>query len=141
VPSPETLNLSGTKNMEFLVLTFVSCLVVIIIARFSMRTRDPHPLSKVLNLGVLIVLVIAGMLTGKHGTSWGLSWWIYYPVPMLLTLIVPMIYFRMDKRESFIYIFLTLISAPLIHIVFSLLGWKNYMPFIKIPSIFELFTA
>jgi hypothetical protein len=63
---------------------------------------------------------------------------IYYPVPMLITVFFPTLYFKMHKREAVTYLVLTFLSAPLIHVIFSLAGWKNFMPFIKIPSIPEL---
>ena len=80
------------------------------------------------------------MILGKYGANWELPWWIYYPIPMLLTLFFPTIYFKMGKKETIRYLALTFISAPLVHIVFSLLGWKNYMPFITVPSIRELIS-
>lgn len=125
--------------MEFITLTFVSCVIVVLVARFSLKSRTPNPLSRIVNVLVLTVLVIIGMLTGKYGATWGLPWWLYYPVPMLLTVVTPVIYFKMGKRESFRYIILTIFSAPAIHIFFSLFGWNNYMPFIEIPSLHELF--
>ena len=45
---------------------------------------------------------------------------------------------EMVKNETITYILLTFISAPIIHILFSLFGWKNYMLFINFPSIFEI---
>lgn len=79
------------------------------------------------------------MVLGKYGANSGFSWWIYYSIPVLLTIFVPTLYFKMNKTETTRYLFLAFISAPLIHVVFSFfLGWKNYMPFIKIPSVWEI---
>ena len=75
------------------------------------------------------------MLLGKYGANWGLPWWIYYTIPMLLTIFVPILYFKMNKKETITYLVLTFVSAPIIHIIFSLFGWNNFMPFIKIPSL------
>ena len=126
--------------MEFIVLTIVSIIVIIFIVRFALYSRKPNPTNNLRNIGVLIILAIISMFLGKYGANWGLPWWIYYPIPMLLTLFFPTIYFKMGKKETIRYLALTFISAPLIHIVFSLLGWKNYMPVITVPSIKELIS-
>ena len=124
--------------MEFLTLTIASSIVLIFIVRFSLRSRKPNPTNNVKINGLLIILVIICMLLGKYGANWEFPWWIYYPIPMLLIIFFPMIYFKMKRMETIKYLVLTFVSGPLIHIIFSLLGWKNYMPVIKIPSILEL---
>ena len=124
--------------MEFITLTIVSCFVLIAIVRFSLNRRNPNPAKKAGNMGILIALAVAGMLIGKYGATWGFPWWIYYPLPMVLVIILPLILFKMNKWEAVKYTLIAVLSGPVIHIVFSLLGWKNYMPFLKIPSIMEL---
>lgn len=124
--------------MEFITLTIVTCIALIFIVRFSLKGRSPNPVRDVRNTGILIALAIGCMLIGKYGANWGFPWWIYYPVPMLLVIVFPLVFFKMKKAEGLRYILITIVSGPLIHIVFSLLGWKNYMPFIKLPSIMEL---
>ena len=67
-------------------------------------------------------------------TRTGLPWWIYYTVPMLLTLALPARMFRMNPREWLVYLLLAFVSAPAIHILFALtLGWREYMPFLPWP--------
>ena len=36
-----------------------------------------------------ILVVVVGMLFGKYGAAAGLPWWIYYPIPMLMTVLLP----------------------------------------------------
>jgi hypothetical protein len=121
--------------MEFIVLTLVSILVVIAIVRYSLRFRKYNPVDSLFNIMLLVVLEIICMLLGKYGANWGLPWWIYYTIPMLLTIFVPTLYFKMNKKEAITYLVLTFISAPLIHVIFSLFGWNNFMPFIKVSSL------
>jgi len=123
--------------MEFIVLTLVSIIVVILVVRFSLKARKPNPLNGPGNILVLAVAEILCMLIGKYGAGWGWPWWIYYSVPMLITVFFPPLYFKMRKRETVTYLVLAFLSAPLIHVLFSLAGWKSFMPFIKIPSISE----
>lgn len=121
--------------MEFIVLTVVSILVVMVIVKYSLNLRNIKPLNSFINIVFLAVLEIICMLLGKYGANWGLPWWIYYTVPLLLTISGPVLYFKMNGKEAAKYLTLTFISAPLIHILFSLFGWNHYMPFIKIPSL------
>ncbi len=92
---------------------------------------------------VLLVsgLVVVGvMLFGKYGaTTFGLPWWIYYPVPALLTILLPPCAFRMSAKRTALYLVVSAASAPVIHALLSfLLGWDEYMPFLRIPSLASL---
>lgn len=101
-------------------------------ARFAGRRRAV--------LVVSAIVVVLGMLFGKYGaTALGLPWWIYYPVPALVTILLPPIVFRLPWRRTLLYLLLSAISAPLIHVLFSfILGWDEYMPFIPTPSLASL---
>ena len=127
--------------MEFFVLTVVSIIVVILIVRFALRLREPNPIRSLKNIVLLTILEIICMVMGKSGANFDVPWWIYYTIPMLLTVLGPTLYFKMNKRESINYLVLSFLSAPAIHIVFSLFfGWNNYMTFIKIPSLWEMIS-
>ncbi len=106
---------------SFIVFFFVIRLVVGSIA-FSTHWRTVLILS--------LIVVVGGMLFGRYGAQWGLPWWIYYPVPMLANVVLPPVALKMDFRKTALYLLLSFLSAPLIHIGFSLLlGWTEYMPF------------
>ena len=78
--------------------------------------------------------VVLGMLIGKFGSHWGLPWWIYYTLPLLMTLFIPPWILKMNRRQILIYLLLSFISAPFIHAFFSFFfGWNEYMPFLEIP--------
>ncbi len=86
------------------------------------------------------VVVVAGMLFAKVGTSYELPVWLYYGVPAVITWTLPPLVFRMRSREVAIYLVLALLLAPMIHLAFSFfLGWKEYLPFLPVPSLAELF--
>ena len=90
-------------------------------------------------LTTAFIVTVGGMLFAKVGQNSGLPWWIYYTVPMLVTVIVPPVVFRMSGRESLSYLMLAFLSSPVIHVAFSFfLGWKDYMPFIDVPALWEL---
>jgi hypothetical protein len=59
---------------------------------------------------------------------------LFYTVSLILTFVVPVIAFRMTRRETLLYLALAFVSAPVIHVLFSLtLGWREYMPFLPVP--------
>ena len=90
---------------------------------------------------VSVVVVVGGMCIGKYGaTLLGLPWWIYYPLPAALTLVLAPVVFRFSVRRTLLYLVLALLSAPVIHLGFSfLLGWNEYMPFWRVRSLASLF--
>jgi len=123
---------------RFIIFILVSMVVFFWLIRFSLRQREIKPETRSLML-VMAIVVVGGMLFAKYGNNMGLPWWIYYTVPALVTLLLPPVVFRMSVSELRLYLILALFSSPVIHVVFSLvLGWKEYMPFIPIPSLREL---
>jgi hypothetical protein len=85
---------------------------------------------------VAVVVVAPGMWFGRYGATAGLPWWIYYPVPALVTLVLPPVVFRPNRRRFALYVVLAALSAPLLHVAFTyLLGWGEYMPFLHLPSL------
>lgn len=83
-----------------------------------------------------IVVVVFGMLFGKYGANMGLEWWIYYPVPMLVTVFLPPAVLKMNLKKAIWYVVLSFLSAPFIHFFFSFFfNWNEYMPFWKIGYI------
>ena len=119
-----------TEELRFPVYVIASFLFYGLIIQVSLRKNPRSGLFiKILVSGLIVVIL--GMLIGKYGNNIGLPWWIYYPVPMLLTLIFPPLYFKMSWRETITYFMLSLVSAPFIHYFFYFLfGWRDYMPFL-----------
>ncbi|GET31557.1 hypothetical protein PbJCM13498_04200 [Prolixibacter bellariivorans] len=124
--------------MEFSSLTIISLLAIILIVRFSLRQRYPNPTQQMMVLVVLSLLAVVCMTWERYCAGLGLPWWIYYPVPLLLTLLFPIFWFRMKRNEALTYFVLTILAAPVSHMIYSLLGWKEFMPFIEVPSLLEL---
>ena len=101
------------------------------------RRRHPPRLARILGIG--LVVIVGGMLFAKYGQNTGWPWWIYYTPPMLLTVLLPPLYFKMNRREVPEYLLMSFFSAPLVHLFFSFfVGWKDYMPFLEVPSLWEL---
>lgn len=126
------------SNWHFPVLIFVSLIAFVGVIRVVVQRRADRP--RILTvLWVAAVVVVGGMSFAKLGASAGIPVWVYYGLPALLTWTFPPIVFRMRGFEFGMYLVLAVLVAPLIHVLFSFfLGWKEYMPFIPVPSLSEI---
>ncbi len=123
---------------HFPVLILVSFVVFIGVLWTVLRRRTER-VRTVTVLWVAALVVIGGMSFARLGTSLGLPVWLYYGVPAVVTWVLPPLIFRMRRSEIARYVPLAILVAPTIHVLFSLLfGWKEYMPFIPVPSLGEL---
>ncbi len=105
---------------------------------FRRRPTWP-PMSRVVWVGA--ITVVAGMTFAKVGATLGWPVAVYYGVPALAAWVLPPVAFRMSSRETLGYLVLVFMSAPTIHVLASLLlGWHEYMPFLPVPSLRELFS-
>ena len=119
----------------FIVASFV---VFSAILWYVLRNRE-HRVSRNQIFYAGLIVIVGGMIFAKQGQNAGWPWWIYYTVPMLLTVFLPPLYFKMNRRETPLYLLLSFLSAPVIHTLFSFfIGWGDYMPFIHIPAFWEL---
>lgn len=117
----------------------VASLAIFFLVLRIVLTKEEFRLKykKIIFLSLLVV--VFGMLFGKCGASYGLPWWLYYPIPMLITVFLPPIVLKLQRKQVIMYLVLSFLSAPVIHALFSfLLGWTEYMPFWKIPFIGSL---
>jgi hypothetical protein len=111
------------------------------IVRIALRGRPASPSPRLLGL-VSILVVVGGMLFAKAGAAGGWPVWLYYGAPAAVTWFLPPLAFRMTGKELGVYVILAILIAPAVHTVFSfVLGWKEYMPFLPVPSFGELFGS
>ena len=61
------------------------------------------------------------MLLGKYGAKVGLPWWVYYPVPMFMTVLQPPFILKFDRPKTILYLAMSVVGAPQIHESFSFL--------------------
>jgi hypothetical protein len=123
---------------RFIVFIVVTLVVFVGILALVMRGRTT-PTSRTAVAAVSLVVVVGGMIFAKVAQNAGWPWWIYYPVPAALTLVLPPMVFRFSGRELIWYLCLAFLSSPVIHAVFSfVLGWHEYLPFFRVPFWREL---
>ena len=106
--------------------------------RLVLRRRLVKPKGLMI-FALAVVVIVGGMVFARWGATSGLPWWVYYTLPAVATLVVPPAAFRMARNETLEYLAVAFLMAPAIHAVFSFfLGWKEYMPFLPVPSLWEL---
>ena len=126
------------SSWHFPALIFVSLVAFGGVIRIVLNRRADRP-QALRVLWVAAVVVVGGMSFAKLGASAGAPVWVYYGVPAVLTWALPPLAFRMRSLEFGQYLILAVLMAPVIHVLFSFfLGWKEYMPFIPVPSLGEL---
>jgi hypothetical protein len=128
------------QSTRFPIFILVSLVVFVAILNFVMRRRAAHP-SYLSFIVISAIVVVGGMLFAKFGQNAGWPWWVYYAVPAGVTLLLPPLTFRLSPSELWQYLALAFLSSPVIHVAFSFfLGWHDYMPFLKVPSMHELLS-
>ncbi len=111
---------------------FVSFIVFFMVIRIVLGKNEFNQRIRLIFL-LAIFVIILGMLFGKYGANFGLKWWIYYTIPMLMNVLLPPIFLKMNTKKTLVYLGLSFLSAPLIHVFFSkCFGWVEYMPFWEI---------
>jgi len=125
-------------SWHFPVLILVSLIAFVGVLYFVLKRRSVSPRALTV-IWVAAVVVAGGMAFAKLGAMSGFPVWLYYGVPAVLTWVLPPVVFRMQRSEFGWYLLLAVLVAPAIHVLFSFfLGWKEYMPFIPVPSIGDL---
>ncbi|MGB3079692.1 MAG: hypothetical protein WBB31_11485 [Saprospiraceae bacterium] len=123
---------------HFPIMIVASLLIFFLIMRIVLSKND-FKIKRNQFFFLSLIVVVFGMLFGKYGATYKLPWWIYYPIPMLMTVILPPIVLKLSTRKTILYLGLSFLSAPFIHAIFSFfLGWTEYMPFWKIPFVGNL---
>lgn len=123
--------------LHFVVFIIVSTLVFLGILAWVLRKRAAQPAKSHIAVVALIV-VVAGMTFAKFGAMAGLPWYVYYGAPVLVTLLLPPLVFRMRRGEYVWYLVLAFLASPAIHLVFSLFfDWHEYLPFWYVPSVWS----
>ena len=123
---------------HFPIMIVASTLIFLIVIRIILP-KSSFNLNRKKIYSLSLFVVVVGMLFGKYGATYGLPWWLYYPIPMLMTVLGPPIILEFKKHQTIVYLLLSFLSAPFIHALFSFfLGWTEYMPFWEIPFVGNL---
>ncbi|MBA7645570.1 hypothetical protein ES703_53328 [subsurface metagenome] len=85
--------------------------------------------------GISVVTVVMGIVLLKIG----LPPWIYFPLPVIVSLVAPWLIFRPSWKAYIVFLCVSMIMSPLTHFLWSFfLDYHNYLPFWEIPSLWDL---
>ncbi|NLM73071.1 MAG: hypothetical protein GX184_03455 [Clostridiaceae bacterium] len=122
------------QAFRLLVIVAVLYLVFLCVIRLVMGTVYKSK-SFLINI-IGIITVFGGFILSRFGEYLKLPDYIYYIVPVLLIVLLPPLSLNMKTDQTLKYLIFFVVSVVLIHVLFSLLvGWKDLLPFIKIPSL------
>ena len=122
-----------TDPMHIPVYMVASTVVLAAVIWLCARGKSGAPPRALVILAAATLISVLGIAFAKYGANFGLPWWIYYTVPMVCTVFIPPLAFRLGLARSAAYLVLASLTAPAIHLTFvRLLGWTDYMPFWKV---------
>jgi H+/Cl- antiporter ClcA len=111
---------------------FVSIIIVKSVS-VKINRGSKYKINLVLLIIVSIIIGIITVLGGALGLFMDLPPYIYYPIPLLISLVMPKIIFKLNWFEFILYILIGILVGLISHVLFSLfIGYNNYMPFWKI---------
>lgn len=112
-----------------------STIVLAGVIRLAASVRGGRPPGWAPALVAALAISAIGILFAKYGANFGLPWQVYYTAPMLATVLIPPLLFRLSVWRALLYVLMAFVTAPLIHAVFFYaLGWGDYMPFLRLPT-------
>jgi hypothetical protein len=115
---------------------FMAASLVLFVAIIKAAAHDARWAAIIL---AAVVVVCGGMFYARFAAQAGLPWWAYYVPPMLVTVFGPPLLFKMRGRQAATYLIAAFLTAPTVHVAFSLLlGWHEYMPFWHVPQLFTV---
>lgn len=121
--------------LHLIVFMLVSLVVLVALVQGALALRRNQP-SLVLLTALSLAIVVAGISVAGIG---GPPWPVYSAVVALL---LPPIVYRMKGTELVQYEVLATLSSPAIHLIFSFLfGWREYLPFWRVPAAWELLST
>mgnify|MGYP000879884613 CR=1 FL=1 len=125
------------QSFRFLVIAAVTYLAFLSVIRLVLGSQYKAKSFLINIIGILTVF--GGLLIGKYGNFLKLPVYIYVALPVLLTVLIPPLALKMKSDQTLKYLAFSILAVPVVHIFFSfLVGWDDFLPFIKIPSLWNI---
>ncbi len=125
------------QAFRLLVMVAVLYLVFLCVIRLVMGSIYKSKSFRINIIG--IITVYGSFIISRFGEYLKLPDYIYYIVPVLLIVLLPPLSLNMKTDQTLKYLVFIIISVAVIHLLFSLLiGWRDLLPFIKIPSLWGM---
>lgn len=125
------------QAFRFLIMASVTYMAFLCVIRLVMGSQYK---SKSFLINIIGMLTVFGsFILSRYSAVLKLPGFLYYILLLLLTVFLPPLALKMKSEQTLKYFALGIVAVPLLHLLFSLvLGWGEYLPFIKVPSLWEL---
>jgi len=124
-------------SFRILAMSAVTYMVFLLVVRISLGNQYKAKSFLINIIGILTVF--GSFIISRYNEILKLPVFVYYILIILLTVFLPQLSLKMKSDQTLKYLAVGVVSIPLLHLVFSLLlGWGDILPFIKLPSLWEL---
>ncbi|MGI6083880.1 MAG: hypothetical protein ACOYIF_00385 [Acetivibrionales bacterium] len=125
------------QAFRFLIMAGVTYMAFLCVVRFAMGSQFK---SKSFLINIIGMLTVYGsFIISRYNGILKLPVILQYTLLILLTIFLPPLSLKMKSEQTLKYFAFGIVAVPLLHLIFSLLlGWRDYLPFIQIPSLWEL---
>ncbi|MCX7773883.1 MAG: hypothetical protein N2376_12300 [Clostridia bacterium] len=125
------------QSFRFLVMVAVTYLAFLCVIRIVLGSQYKAK-SFLINI-VGMITVYGSLLVTRYGNFLKLPVYLYYIIPLLLTVFLPPLSLKMKSDQTLKYFAFSILAVPIIHLIFSFFfGWGEYLPFLKIPSLWNI---
>ncbi|MGI6623002.1 MAG: hypothetical protein GX227_06065 [Clostridiaceae bacterium] len=125
------------QSFRILVMAAVTYMVFLCVVRIAMGNQYKARSFLINIIGILTVFGSFIIIRGNEILK--LSALVYYILIILLTVFLPPLSLKMKSDQTLKYIAVGIVAIPLLHLLFSLLlGWGDILPFIPLPSLWDL---
>lgn len=125
------------QSFRILVMAAVTYMVFLCVVRIAMGNQFK---ARSFLINIISILTVFGSFIIIRGNEiLKLSALVYYILIILLTVFLPPLSLKMKSDQTLKYIAVGIVAIPLLHLLFSLLlGWGDILPFIPLPSLWDL---
>jgi hypothetical protein len=125
------------QSFRFIVITAVTYMAFLCVIRLVLGTQYRNK-SFLINI-IGMITVYGSFLIARYGNFLKLPAFLYYALPVLITVFLPPLALKMKSDQTLKYLAFSILAVPLIHFVFSFfIGWGEFLPFFKIPSLWNI---
>ncbi len=125
------------QAFRFLIMAAVTYMAFLCVIRLIIGSQYKAK-SFLINI-IGMITVYGSLLISRYGNFLRLPPWLYYVLPLLLTVFLPPLSLKLKSDQTLKYLAFSILAVPVIHLCFSfLLGWGEFLPFIKVPSLWNI---
>lgn len=125
------------QAFRFLVMAIISYMIFLCIVRIVLGGQYKGK-SFLINI-IGTISIFGSFILMRYNEAMKLPGFVYYILVVLLLVFLPPLSLKMNSDQILRFFALSIVAVPLLHLLFSLLlGWGDYLPFIHIPSLWEL---